>query len=113
MHPSGLDDHRISNHMPLPCCLCPLADENEADFVEAAVYRATSGPLAGQYVASCARELCGYFGKYTTASRVRGRSPVSLAVVHMERLYNFLGLYITTYPPRGMIRFHSRVGIER
>jgi hypothetical protein len=31
--------------------------------VESAMYVATIGPLAGQYVAGCAKEKCGYLGK--------------------------------------------------
>ena len=46
-----------------PCCLCPLADENGPDFVEAAIYMATIGPYIGQYVISCANDKRGYLGK--------------------------------------------------
>jgi hypothetical protein len=46
-----------------PCCLCPLAYGQEPDFVEAAIYMVPAGPLSGEYVAGCARDRCGYFGK--------------------------------------------------
>jgi hypothetical protein len=38
-------------------------DMMKPDFIEAAMYMASIGPYAGQYVASCAQDLCGYFGK--------------------------------------------------
>jgi hypothetical protein len=46
-----------------PCCLCPLAKPDGPDFVESAVYVATIGQFAGEYVASCAKGDCSYFGK--------------------------------------------------
>lgn len=63
LHPSEMENYRMSHRMPFPCCLCPLADENQPDFVEAAIYAAADGPLAGKYIATCARDLCGYIGK--------------------------------------------------
>lgn len=48
-----------------PCCLCPLADQNMPDFVESAIFRATDGRFAGEYIAACASERgCGYLGKF-------------------------------------------------
>jgi hypothetical protein len=46
-----------------PSCLCPLKDHSMPDFVEAAIYSISKGPLAGKYVASCAEDKCGYFGE--------------------------------------------------
>jgi len=63
VHPQDLEDHRISHQMLGPCCLCPLAEATQPDFVEAAVYPASVGPYAGQYVASCAQGRCNYFGE--------------------------------------------------
>ena len=34
------------------------------DFVEAAIYLVTSGAYAGEYVASCATDNCGYLGEF-------------------------------------------------
>jgi hypothetical protein len=39
-------------------------DANKPDFVEAAMYMATQGAQTGQYVATCANDQCGYFGKF-------------------------------------------------
>jgi hypothetical protein len=61
--PSELQNHRVSHHMLGPCCLCPLVDQYKPDFVEAAIYVAGTGTFAGEYVASCAQDQCGYFGK--------------------------------------------------
>lgn len=47
-----------------PCCLCPLVDNKMPDFVESAIFQATSGRFAGEYVAACASEPgCGYLGE--------------------------------------------------
>jgi hypothetical protein len=62
VHPSALCNYRASYEMLGPCCLCPMAEGNVQDYVEAAIYQATSGPFSGEYVASCARDRCGYFG---------------------------------------------------
>jgi hypothetical protein len=61
--PSDLREHRVSHQMLGPCCLCPMIDLNQPDFVEAAMYMPVTGPFAGQYIATCARDKCGYFGK--------------------------------------------------
>jgi hypothetical protein len=63
--PSELRSYRCSHCMLGPCCLCPLRDPNAPDYVEAAIYRVRSSTLSesGEYVASCARDKCGYFGK--------------------------------------------------
>ena len=59
--PSEMQTHRISHRMLGPCCLCPLMDATKPNFVEAAVYMATDGEEAGQFVARCANDECGYF----------------------------------------------------
>jgi len=107
-----MENHRMTHRMSFPCCLCPLADENQPDFVEAAIYMATDGPLAGKYVASCARDLCGYFGKPRPNCRLRG-TRLSLFrfhfVVNLEQFCDNFSLHINTYPRRGMIVIDSRV----
>ena len=63
IHPSALNDHRISHRMLGPCCLCPMLDASAPDFVEAVIDMDPSGKHAGQYVAACAKDRCGYLGK--------------------------------------------------
>ena len=63
VHPSELRNHRLSHRVLGPCCLCPLADQYAPDFMEAAIYVVSTGTLSGEYVASCARSKCDYFGK--------------------------------------------------
>jgi len=41
------------------------------DFVETAIYLATSGTYAGEYVASCAKDNCGYLGEFRCLPAVR------------------------------------------
>ena len=54
----------FTNDMLGPCCLCSLINPMGLDFVEAAIYLATSGAYAGEYVASCATDNCGYLGEF-------------------------------------------------
>jgi hypothetical protein len=39
-----------------------MMDAARADFIEAAIYKARKGREAGQYVATCAKDECGYMG---------------------------------------------------
>jgi hypothetical protein len=54
-----------------------MMDPTTPDFVEAAIYMASdgdnAGQYAGQYVATCAKDECGYFGEsvYPTPSDLR------------------------------------------
>lgn len=61
--PSDLEAYRQSHRMLGPCCLCPMKDGGQPDFVEAAMYMVTAGSLSGEYIASCAQNHCGYFGE--------------------------------------------------
>lgn len=62
--PSALREYRRSHEFRGPCCLCPLAipSSEAAVYTEAAIFIATSGPLAGHYVAQCAKDRCEYLG---------------------------------------------------
>lgn len=62
-HPDLFRSLRETTVMLGPCCLCPLLDESGPDYVEAAMYMATVGPYAGQYVIGCANDQCGYLGQ--------------------------------------------------
>ena len=64
--PSGMDDHRLTHRFLGPCCLCPLEHTGQYAFTEAAMVMETSGRYVGQYVASCACDSCGYYGKTVT-----------------------------------------------
>jgi hypothetical protein len=44
-----------------------MMDPARLNFVEAAIYMASQGEQAGQYVAACAKEECGYFGEYRSS----------------------------------------------
>jgi hypothetical protein len=65
VRPSDLRDYRMSHQMRGPGCFCPMMDENQPDFVEAAIYvlSVAGTPFSGEYVASCVRNQCQYFGK--------------------------------------------------
>jgi hypothetical protein len=63
VEPHNLQAWRVSHRMLGPCCLCPMANVAEPDFKEAAIYQMPCASKGREYVASCARDLCGYFGK--------------------------------------------------
>jgi hypothetical protein len=51
-----------------------MMDITKPAFIEAAIYIATTGEQAGKYVATCAKNECGYAGKFYFASKSRGAS---------------------------------------
>ena len=57
VEPCHLQTWRISHCVLEPCCLCPMADDTEPDFKEAAIYQVRDVSMEGQYVASCARDF--------------------------------------------------------
>jgi len=64
--PSELSDHRISHRFLGPCCICPVfmpVVQGRSLFVEAAILMVPAGRLAGQYIAACAQDRCGYVGE--------------------------------------------------
>ena len=61
--PDAMRQYRSTNDMLGPCCLCPLINPMGPDFVEATIYLATSGVYAGEYIASCTTDGCGYLGE--------------------------------------------------
>jgi len=60
---SKLREHRKTHRVLGPSCLCPLLKAWLPDFVESTIYVPTTGPWAGLYVATCAKERCAYIGK--------------------------------------------------
>ncbi|KIM72148.1 hypothetical protein PILCRDRAFT_93583 [Piloderma croceum F 1598] len=60
VHPGSFRHHRDIRQMLGPCCLCPKIDTVGPDYVESAIYVATTGPFASQYVFGHARDKCGY-----------------------------------------------------
>ncbi|KAI0055394.1 hypothetical protein BV25DRAFT_1843004 [Artomyces pyxidatus] len=76
--PADVIGHRESHNMRWPCCFCRL----HRGWVECAVYRATSGPFRGHYIASCAEGRCEY-------------------AVNLDRVYRQEELLTKTYPVRG------------
>jgi hypothetical protein len=82
-----------------PCCLCPLVGRDRPDFTEAAIYRATQGQPLGEYVAGCARNACGYFGK--PHGFYKWNSLTCVILVYLERIYDKGGVPVRSYPLRG------------
>jgi hypothetical protein len=71
------------------------------DFVEAAIYSVSKGPLVGQLVASCAQDKCGYFGKSGIMSKSDLLPDASWSIVFMGHIFNRRpGLPARSYEPR-------------
>lgn len=62
--PAELHGYCISKNLPMPCCFCPLMDPTKPALVEACNLVANEGIHAGEYVAKCTNDLCGYFGAF-------------------------------------------------
>lgn len=59
--PSDFLSYHAVPDFKAPCCLCAIV---RGDYTESAMYLAPHGPYAGEYVAGCASEHCGYIGKF-------------------------------------------------
>lgn len=57
----ALTSHRESHDFRYPCCLC--AHDGDSAFTEVAIIMAPPGPYHNCWVATCAEDACGYFGK--------------------------------------------------
>lgn len=77
-----------------------MADDAEPDFKEAAIYQVPTG-LAGkpEYVASCARDLCGYFGECSATTGIMVHSLPYGHKVSLERLCD--KAHVKNYERRG------------
>lgn len=63
IHPSDFEGYRKSHQFIGPSCFCPAFERDGPEFVESAMFMVDFGPFAGQYVAACAEDRCGYLGK--------------------------------------------------
>lgn len=63
VNPSDFEAYRLSHDILAPTCLCPFEDPDLGDFAESAIYMVSYGRYAGEYVAACANDRCGYFGR--------------------------------------------------
>lgn len=60
--PGDLVEYRRVHDFKNPCCFC--ASNGVGNFyVESAIHMAVEGQYAGEYVARCASDSCGYLGK--------------------------------------------------
>ena len=75
-----------------------MKDNSMPDFVEAAIYSISKGPLAGKYVASCAQDKCGYFGEACSTYRLQVR--LTTSIVFIEEIFNRPGAPSRSYEPR-------------
>lgn len=63
--PSDIRLHRLSHDVLGPCCLCPLQNNVGESFVESTISMVGHGLYAGEYVATCAKGECDYFGIFS------------------------------------------------
>jgi hypothetical protein len=59
---SDFPQHRRTHQFRYPCCLCSVHELDPNHVTESVVFMVTSGNLAGEYVAACARGVCKYWG---------------------------------------------------
>jgi hypothetical protein len=76
-----------------------MMEETNPDFVEAPIYMVSVGPFAGMYVASCARDRCGYIGKFPQLQFMH--LTLTRTSVVLDYLYDKIGVPIKNYPRRG------------
>jgi hypothetical protein len=57
-----------------------MMDATKPDFIEAAIYKVRQGGEAGQYVATCAKDKCGYAGE--SSDSMMGSSVLVLMHLH-------------------------------
>jgi hypothetical protein len=100
--PSSLQEYRTAHQFIGPCCLCPLFEpEGRAIFTEAAIFIATFGPFAGEYVAKCAKGDCGYLGQFPCNSDATSLTLYPYGLVLLERIYPRYEVPVKKYPLRG------------
>jgi len=61
--PSELLHHRIAYDFRAPYCLC-ACNFGGVTFTESSIHVAVQGDYAGEYVAGCATNSCGYLSKF-------------------------------------------------
>jgi hypothetical protein len=61
-----------------------MIDTNQPDFVEAAMYMPATGPFAGQYIATCARDKCGYLSKLALLRFQNINENIYLPMTHLS-----------------------------
>jgi hypothetical protein len=97
--PSDLVDYRADHYFCAPWCLC-ASNTRGPGFTETAIYVAVRGPYAGEYVAGCATDTCGYLSK-SFYMHTEGYNPSEATwTVNLERLYALRGLLVRRYPVR-------------
>ena len=67
------------------------------DFTEAALVVTTRGEMFGEYVAQCARNMCGYFGKWPDCLACLCFPTTPHTSVYMERIHARHGIPVRTY----------------
>lgn len=58
--PSDFDIYRANHDFQAPCCLCAIDTVNT--YTKCAIFVDMKGLYAGEYVAGCAYDRCGYLG---------------------------------------------------
>jgi len=86
-----------------------MVDETNPDFVEAAIYMASDGGQAGKYIATCAKDECGYYGRSSCAS-VRSNMFLTYYQVPLENFYDKPGP-VQSYPRQSEL-FSNRESVR-
>ena len=100
-----LAHYRTQHFLEFPCCLCA---ELSGPPTEAAIYIAATGPYCNFWVASCAQDLCGYFGECIHAwYHHLNNSHLILAIVPLEKFWLQADLIEKDYPSRSEYKLHG------
>jgi hypothetical protein len=99
-----LAGYRARHYLEFPCCLCAKL---RGPVTEAAIYIAATGPYRNFWVASCALDLCGYFGKHLQRHRCLNNSHMMLATVPLEKFWVQKDLVEQDYPSRSAYKLYG------
>lgn len=97
IHPSQFMTYRETHVFHYPSCLCSKVDS----YVEALVFKRTTGICRGEYVAECATSTCGYMRKL--ASSKSRREWLTLNSVNVEKFFKKAYVPAMHYPCKGIL----------
>jgi hypothetical protein len=97
--PSDLSAFRVLYEFRGPCCLCAFRYLDLTAYTETAILLCTEGQFVGEYIATCANDRCGYFGKVSSTS-VSSYFSLMFYPVCLERMYDRSSLHVRRYSLR-------------
>jgi hypothetical protein len=62
--PSDLHQYRLDYDFHGPCCLCTMDKIGDTAYTESAIFVCETGKYAGEYIAACAEDFCGFMSAF-------------------------------------------------